>query len=81
MSSLPPSAAYRTNVEKLTKHRMGVVERCAHIDEIEEALGVGPIEEVIEMAQDELDLVPHMAQWQPWAVPEGKEKVSIELID
>lgn len=81
VAGLPETAAYRVNVEKVTRHRLGVVEATEDIEEIENKLGLGQIEEVMEQARDELDLIPHMAQWQPWNVGEGKSPVKIELID
>lgn len=81
VGGLPESAAYRVNVEKVTRHRLGVVEGAADIEEIEATLGVGQIEEVIEQAQDELELIPHMAAWAPWETADGAEAVKIELID
>lgn len=81
VAELPESAAYRVNVEKITRHRLGVVEGTEDVEELENKLGLGRIEEVMEQAQDELDLIPHMARWEPWKVAEGKPPVKIELID
>jgi ETC complex I subunit conserved region len=81
VSDLPASAAYRVNVETLTRHRLAVVEGSEDNAAVEAKLGIGQIEEVIEQAKDELDLIPHMAKWQPWKVPDGRAPVKIELID
>ena len=81
MRSIPESAAYRINVEKITKHRLKIVEEEQSIESIEKRLGIGQVQEVIEQAQDELDLIPHMIEWQPWNVPPGKTPVKIEVTD
>jgi NADH dehydrogenase (ubiquinone) 1 alpha subcomplex subunit 5 len=60
---------------------MTIVEETEDVEAIEAKLGIGQIEEVIGIANDELDLIPHMAEWQPWNVEGGKSKVKIELID
>lgn len=60
---------------------MGVVESVEDVAELETRLGLGLIEEIIEQANDELDLIPHMSQWKPWEMPEGQHPVRIELID
>lgn len=78
---MPADAAYRVNVEKTAQHRLSVLESTADIAKIEAKLGIGQIEEVIEIAQDELDLIPHMAEWKPWENSEGNFPVKIELID
>jgi len=39
-------------------------------DEVEDTLNF-QLEELSKMADDELSLIPKMAEWQPWDVPEG----------
>lgn len=78
---MPADAAYRVNVEKITEFRKGVVEGEVDVAEIEKRLGVGQMKEIIEQAQDELELIPHMAEWAPWKLPEGAEPAKIEVID
>ncbi len=82
METIPSDAAYRVNVEKITRYRLDIVRNVEDVDSIEEKLGVGQIGEIIEQAQDELELIPHMAEWQPWQTASGeKSSVKIELID
>jgi NADH dehydrogenase (ubiquinone) 1 alpha subcomplex subunit 5 len=57
------------------------VEENENLEAIESKLGVGPITEVLEQARDELDLIPHMVEWQPWNMGDGQGPVKIELID
>lgn len=81
VAQIPADAAYRKNVTSITEYRIKVVEAEENIDAIEEKLGVGQMEEIIEQAQDELELIPHMAEWQPWAVKDGEKPAKIEVID
>eukprot|EP00475_Leptophrys_vorax_P004133 TRINITY_DN12466_c0_g1_i1.p1 TRINITY_DN12466_c0_g1~~TRINITY_DN12466_c0_g1_i1.p1 ORF type:complete len:138 (+),score=8.16 TRINITY_DN12466_c0_g1_i1:40-453(+) len=74
---IPQEAVYRQNVEALARHRLRICEEAAEAEEIEARVGGGQVEELIEMAKDELDLIPKMAEWKPWEVPEG-HKVEIE---
>jgi NADH dehydrogenase (ubiquinone) 1 alpha subcomplex subunit 5 len=81
VKEIPADAAYRVNVEKITQHRLSIVDGSEDIADVEEKLGIGQLEEVIEIAQDELRLIPHMAEWKPWEVSEAMPPVKIELID
>ena len=58
LQALPEDAFYRQNVEKLYKYRLGLCNEHNDVSKIEEALGLGNIEEVIQMAHDELNLIP-----------------------
>lgn len=81
VKGVPADAAYRVNIEKTAKHRLAILQESNDIADVEAKFGIGQIEEVIEIAQDELELIPHMAAWKPWEVAEGKPGVKIELID
>ena len=45
-------------MEKLYKYRLGLCKEYNDVDKVEAALGLGNIEEVIQMAHDELGLIP-----------------------
>jgi len=85
LQEVPAEARYRINVEKTISHRMKLVEQTEDVLELEEKLGLGKIEEVIEQAKDELQLVPFMVEHAPWKGPDGSTKtesdVKLELID
>lgn len=66
ISQIPENAAYRSNVEKVVKYRLDIVNSTEDIEKIEAALNIGQMPEIIEQAQDELELIPHMARWKPW---------------
>lgn len=81
VAEMPESAAYRVNVEKITNYRMGVVKDTEDIESIEQKLNVGQIQEIIEQAENELELIPHMADWKPWEMKEGKTQAVIDVVD
>ena len=78
---IPEDATYRVNVEKITKYRMGIVTENEDITKIESTLNIGQISEIIEQAENELELVPHMAQWKPWEMKDGQERAVINVVD
>ncbi|KAK1862059.1 hypothetical protein I4F81_004635 [Pyropia yezoensis] len=81
LQAIPPTAAYRVNVEKVTAHRLGVVNATPDVRALEAKLGLGAVEEVIAAAQAELKLIPAMAEWAPWELPAGHAKVDVTLVE
>ena len=72
LESLPAEAGYRSAVEALTKGRMAAVEGAKSIEEIETAIGGGQVEQLIQQAEHELQLIPTMRDARVWeAVPES----------
>lgn len=78
---IPQSAAYRANVEKITNYRLGVVDEHEDIEKIEATLNIGQVQEIIEQAENELELIPHMVDWKPWEMQDGKKPAVIEVIN
>eukprot|EP00249_Psilotum_nudum_P032244 c47530_g1_i1 orf=498-989(-) len=68
---IPEQAYYRKTVEKFTKFRLRVCEEEEDWEKIETRIKCGQVEELIVQAKDELFLIPKMAEWKPWDVPEG----------
>ncbi|KAJ1930334.1 hypothetical protein IWQ60_000355 [Tieghemiomyces parasiticus] len=60
---IPEHAVYRQAATAITQHRLNVVEQTEDVAKIEEALNAGQIEEIIIAAEDELKLIPKMAEW------------------
>ncbi|KAJ1930174.1 hypothetical protein IWQ60_000499 [Tieghemiomyces parasiticus] len=60
---IPEHAVYRQATTAITQHRLNVVEQTEDVAKIEEALNAGQIEEIIIAAEDELKLIPKMAEW------------------
>lgn len=81
VKDIPGDAAYRVNVEKITNYRLAVVTENKDIEKIEATLNIGQIAEIIEQAQNELELVPHMVEWKPWQMGPGQKPAVINIID
>mmetsp|Transcript_8125 Transcript_8125/g.15073 ORF Transcript_8125/g.15073 Transcript_8125/m.15073 type:complete len:167 (-) Transcript_8125:148-648(-) len=65
-ASIPKEAAYYDVVTKLTQHRLDICDSTESIYEIEDKIGTGEIEELIDEAEDELKVVGMMKDWKPW---------------
>ncbi|WZN64857.1 subunit 5 of NADH dehydrogenase [ubiquinone] 1 alpha subcomplex [Chloropicon roscoffensis] len=68
---IPENAQYRVSVETMANQRLEVVSKDISPEQMEEEIGQGQLEELILHARDELSLIPKMAEWKPWDVPEG----------
>ncbi|KAH9175282.1 ETC complex I subunit conserved region-domain-containing protein [Lactarius sanguifluus] len=73
LSSIPEYAAYRQGTESLTLRKLKIVQDAkGDVAEVEKQLDEGQIEQAIEVAKDELDLVAKMAEWKAWEPLEEK---------
>ena len=63
---IPEDAGYRKIVEEVYEERLAKTRAGANAEEIESAIGEGQIEELYEIAKDELGLIPKMREWKPW---------------
>ncbi|KAH9082153.1 ETC complex I subunit conserved region-domain-containing protein, partial [Lactarius deliciosus] len=64
LSSIPEHAAYRQGTESLTLRKLKIVQDAkGDVAEVEKQLDEGQIEQAIEVAKDELNLVAQMAEW------------------
>ena len=81
LQSIPDSAKYRINTEKTTRYRLKLVEETTDLMELESKLGIGHLEEVLMQAQNELDLIPHLIEQEPWKTRDSANPVKIESID
>jgi NADH dehydrogenase (ubiquinone) 1 alpha subcomplex subunit 5 len=61
VAALPETAHYRRVVEDVYSARLAACQAHALPEEIEAALGLGQMEELIRMARDEAGLIPKMA--------------------
>ncbi|KAG5533807.1 hypothetical protein RHGRI_027862 [Rhododendron griersonianum] len=78
IQTVPEDEGYRKAVESFTRHRLKVCQEEQDLETIEKRLGCGQVEELIEEAQDELQLIAKMIEWDPWGVPEDYECEVIE---
>ncbi|KAK9833937.1 hypothetical protein WJX74_010267 [Apatococcus lobatus] len=67
---IPQEAAYRRTVENTYRHRLKTSESEMADEEVEETFSA-QLEQLTKMADEELALIPLMAEWKPWDVPEG----------
>lgn len=69
VSQMPPSAVYRQSVESITKERIALIEQFRgeggekDIEVVEEKIGMGLIEEIVLMAEGEMQLAEKMMEW------------------
>ncbi|XP_058181981.1 probable NADH dehydrogenase [ubiquinone] 1 alpha subcomplex subunit 5, mitochondrial [Rhododendron vialii] len=78
IQTVPEDEGYRKAVESFTRHRLKVCQEEQDWETIEKRLGCGQVEELIEEAQDELQLIAKMIEWDPWGVPDDYECEVIE---
>jgi len=69
IKEVPITSAYRQNIESICKYRLSVCEFTHSHKEIELAIESGHVEELIEQAKGELELIPFMLKYKPWEVP------------
>lgn len=69
IQAIPDDATYRQNVEAIYKYRLQVCKDQNDVKKIEETVGLGHIEELLAMANDELSLIPKYANGRMWEEP------------
>lgn len=67
LSTIPETSVYRQGVEALTRHKLKIVEGAnGDVQAAEKQLDEGQIEESLDIAQDELNLVSKMTEWKAY---------------
>ena len=67
VASYDSSVAYNAHLIQLVKHRQAIVQRETDVEAIEQAIACGQLEELIEQAEDEFDLLVAMNESiKPW---------------
>jgi len=74
---LPPQIPYRQDIEKFSSFLLNSIEQSKSVGEFEQKVGLGEIEEVIDMVKSELKLIPKYAEWRAWEEPTGEEKARL----
>ncbi|KAG8773601.1 hypothetical protein FRB91_010419 [Serendipita sp. 411] len=73
LQTLPAASSYRQATEAITRSRLKIVEGAqGDIQKVEQAIGGGQIEEILDAAGDELKLVSTMSKMAPWEPLEEK---------
>ncbi|NP_001151372.2 NADH-ubiquinone oxidoreductase 13 kDa-B subunit [Zea mays] len=78
IKAVPEDEGYRKAVESFTGHRLQICQEEEDWKRIEDRIGCGQVEELIEEAEDELKLIAKMIEWDPWGVPDDYECEVIE---
>lgn len=86
LEAIPASAVYRQSAEAITRERLDVVKRVgadkadeASIEQVEQAIGAGIVEELIMQANDELKLAGKMIEFKACACLAPLHPVPLEL--
>ncbi|KZT02755.1 Ndufa5, NADH-ubiquinone oxidoreductase subunit [Laetiporus sulphureus 93-53] len=67
LSSIPETSVYRQGVEALTQRKLKIAENAnGKISEAEKQLDEGHIEQSLDIATDEMNLVSKMIEWKAW---------------
>ncbi|KAI6175633.1 putative NADH dehydrogenase [ubiquinone] 1 alpha subcomplex subunit 5 [Aphelenchoides bicaudatus] len=72
LQEVPADYVYRKHTEELVKHRLALVEQEPDIEKLEEKIGMGLLEEVIEQAEFELDALRSIIENRAWEPLVGK---------
>ncbi|CAI4228390.1 unnamed protein product [Auanema sp. JU1783] len=77
LEQMPPTAAYRKYTEAIVKQRLALVQAEDDIQKLEQKIGMGQIEEVIQQAEYELETTRSLLDtkaWEPLAeeAPKGQ---------
>lgn len=71
----PTDSVYRQSVETLTKNRLNIVEKEEIVENIENQIGGGLIEEVVIQAAEELNLVKELGGLKVWHHSNQQQKL------
>ncbi|KAH9937655.1 NADH2 dehydrogenase [Fomitopsis serialis] len=67
LSAIPETSVYRQGVEALTRHKLNIVQASGgNVAEVEKQLDEGHIEESLDVATDEMNLVSKVVEWKAW---------------
>jgi NADH dehydrogenase (ubiquinone) 1 alpha subcomplex subunit 5 len=68
LSTIPSSSIYRQGVEALTQHKLKIIQDAkGDVAQVEKQLDEGLIEQALDVANDELNLVSKMIEWKAYA--------------
>lgn len=70
---LPEGIPYRTDLEKFQAHLLANLDSSSSVADFEAKVGLGEVEEIIDMVKTETALIPKYAAWRAWEEPQGEE--------
>ena len=65
-AKLEAGTPYRDHMEKFIQHRLDICNLTTDYFEIEERIGCGQLEEMIDDIENEYSLIPFMVEHRPW---------------
>lgn len=66
IENMPKESAYRRHTEQIITQRQMAVNSIQSVEELEQKINGGQVEEMIQQARKELTLARNMLQWKPW---------------
>ena len=66
LQQMPADAPYRVHLTRVMNHRLDILRKTENVLEIEAKIEDGQVEEMIEEAEEELEVLALMAKEQPW---------------
>lgn len=75
--SIPATAAYRRGIEERCTEKLNALSSESYTDEELEGLFGRQLEQEIKMCDDELALIPKMAEWKPWDVDSESHTIRV----
>ena len=81
-TKLPTHSVYRQGVEATIQHRLKILETVKddEVSKVEQEIGAGQVEELVESAKDELQLIDMMAELKPYVLSSGRAMFSLETL-
>ena len=72
-AKLPTHSVYRQGVEATVQHRLKILETVKddEVSKVEQEIGAGQVEELVESAKDELQLIDMMAELKAYVLSSG----------
>ena len=77
LEAVPSKVPYRLAVERVAKHRLSLIDKHEDQKELEDVLEM-QLEEIIEEAKSELELLPLVLEDKPWEVSGRKVEFKIK---
>ncbi|KAI6181119.1 putative NADH dehydrogenase [ubiquinone] 1 alpha subcomplex subunit 5 [Aphelenchoides besseyi] len=72
LQQIPASSAYRVATEEIVQQRLKLVEEEPDMNKLEEKIGMGQLEEVIQQAEYELETCREITKYKAWEPLVGK---------